>query len=177
MSRLLSFHRGRIGAQLLSGNNGCLFGLLHDPLMDLLRLGVTHAGSVIMRLFFRRASVGISPPAGCSQMDLNIRREFHIHGVHQLTHSPSITAMADTNPFEDENGNYLALINGEGQYSLWPEYVEVPTGWTTIHGPTGRQACLDYISEHWTDMRPRSLIESMERNAKERTSREPKTAG
>jgi MbtH protein len=70
-------------------------------------------------------------------------------------------------PFEDENGTYLALINDEGQYSLWPEYIEVPAGWITVHGPAGRQACLDYISEHWTDMRPRSLIESMERNAKE----------
>jgi MbtH protein len=82
--------------------------------------------------------------------------------------------MADTNPFEDENGTYLALINDEGQYSLWPEYIEVPAGWTAVHGPAGRQACLDYISEHWTDMRPRSLIESMERSAKERASREPK---
>jgi MbtH protein len=88
-----------------------------------------------------------------------------------------ITAMADTNPFEDENGTYLALINDEGQYSLWPEYIEVPAGWTTVHGPAGRQACLDYIGEHWTDMRPRSLIESMERNAKERASEEPKPAG
>ena len=53
--------------------------------------------------------------------------------------------MADTNPFEDENGSYLALINDEGQYSLWPEYIEVPAGWTTVQGPAGRQTCLDYI--------------------------------
>jgi MbtH protein len=26
------------------------------------------------------------------------------------------------NPFEDENGNYYALINEEGQYSLWPTF-------------------------------------------------------
>jgi len=32
----VSFHRGRIGAQLLSGDNGRLVGLLHDPLVDLL---------------------------------------------------------------------------------------------------------------------------------------------
>src|SRR6516162_8178339 len=30
------FHRCRIGAELLCGNNGRLFGLLHDPLVDLL---------------------------------------------------------------------------------------------------------------------------------------------
>ena len=101
-------------------------------------------------------------------MDFNYTSEFHILEACKLTHSPSITAMADTNQFEDESGSYLALINDEGQYSLWPEYIEVPTGWTTVHGPAGRQACLDYITEHWTDMRPRSLIESMEGNAKER---------
>jgi MbtH-like protein len=50
-------------------------------------------------------------------------------------------------------------------------------GWTTVHGPAGRQACLEYIGEQWADMRPRSLIESMERNAKERASEEPKPAG
>jgi MbtH protein len=65
------------------------------------------------------------------------------------------------NPFEDENGTYLALINDEGQYSLWPEYIDIPAGWTSVHGPASRQSCLDYINENWTDMRPRSLIESM----------------
>ena len=32
-----------------------------------------------------------------------------------------------TNPFEDENEQpYHVLINNEGQYSLWPSFVEVP---------------------------------------------------
>jgi MbtH protein len=67
-----------------------------------------------------------------------------------------------TNPFEDENGTYIVLINDEGQYSLWPSFIEIPTGWTTVHEPDTRQACLDYISQNWTDMRPISLIRSME---------------
>ena len=28
-----------------------------------------------------------------------------------------------TNPFEDENGTYIVLINDEGQYSLWPNSI------------------------------------------------------
>ena len=32
----VSFHGGGIGAQLFSGNDGRLLGLLHDPLVDLL---------------------------------------------------------------------------------------------------------------------------------------------
>ena len=67
-----------------------------------------------------------------------------------------------TNPFEDENGTYIVLINDEGQYSLWPSFIEIPAGWTSVHEPDTRQACLDYISQNWTDMRPRSLIRSME---------------
>ncbi|HTE39529.1 MAG TPA: MbtH family protein [Steroidobacteraceae bacterium] len=63
-----------------------------------------------------------------------------------------------TNPFEDENGTYVALINDEGQYSLWPTFVEVPTGWTVVFNENSRQNCLDYINTHWTDMRPASLV-------------------
>jgi MbtH protein len=66
-----------------------------------------------------------------------------------------------TNPFEDENGTYVVLINDEGQYSLWPEFIDVPAGWTTVHEPASRQTCLDYINQNWTDMRPRSLINMM----------------
>jgi hypothetical protein len=32
----IGFHRGGVGAQLISGNDARLDGLLHDPLMDLL---------------------------------------------------------------------------------------------------------------------------------------------
>jgi MbtH protein len=66
------------------------------------------------------------------------------------------------NPFDDPDGTYLALVNDEGQYSLWPAFVEVPAGWTIVHPQDTRQACLDYIEQHWTDMRPRSLIEAMD---------------
>lgn len=67
-----------------------------------------------------------------------------------------------TNPFENEQGSYRALVNHEGQYSLWPETIDVPDGWTSAFGPAARQACLDYINETWVDMRPKSLVEAMD---------------
>ncbi|AZM58657.1 MULTISPECIES: MbtH family protein [unclassified Streptomyces] len=67
-----------------------------------------------------------------------------------------------TNPFEDAEGVYLVLVNDENQHSLWPEFAEVPDGWRAVHGPTGRQDCLEYVETHWTDMRPRSLAEAMD---------------
>jgi MbtH protein len=66
-----------------------------------------------------------------------------------------------TNPFEDPNGVYHVLVNDEGQHSLWPTFVDVPKGWTIVHQSDTRAACLQYIEEHWTDMRPASLVRSM----------------
>lgn len=68
-----------------------------------------------------------------------------------------------TNPFEIENGQFLVLINDEGQHSLWPDFVEIPAGWTSTFGPAARQSCLDYVETHWTDMRPRSLADAMKK--------------
>ncbi|KPI05689.1 MbtH domain protein [Actinobacteria bacterium OK074] len=67
------------------------------------------------------------------------------------------------NPFDDENGSFLVLVNDENQHSLWPVFAEVPAGWKTAFGEDTRQACLEYIEENWTDMRPKSLIEEMEK--------------
>lgn len=68
-----------------------------------------------------------------------------------------------TNPFEDDNASYYVLVNDEGQHSLWPAFADVPAGWTVAHGQDSRQSCLDYINANWTDMRPKSLIDAMER--------------
>jgi MbtH protein len=65
------------------------------------------------------------------------------------------------NPFDNADGSFLVLVNSENQHSLWPAFAEVPAGWRPVHGPTGRQPCLDYVNEHWTDLRPQSLIDSM----------------
>jgi MbtH protein len=68
-----------------------------------------------------------------------------------------------TNPFDDPNGTFTVLINNEGQHSLWPTFADTPTGWTAVHGPATRQSCLDFVEENWTDMRPQSLINAMDR--------------
>lgn len=74
------------------------------------------------------------------------------------------------NPFDDEDGTFLVLINEEGQHSLWPHSINVPQGWTQV-GPTGsREECLAYVEQNWTDMRPLSLIRQMEEDAAARSS-------
>ncbi|MET9336604.1 MULTISPECIES: MbtH family protein [unclassified Nonomuraea] len=65
-----------------------------------------------------------------------------------------------TNPFEDRDGRFLVLVNDEEQHSLWPSFAEVPAGWRVVFGEETREACLEYVETHWTDLRPRSLVEA-----------------
>lgn len=67
-----------------------------------------------------------------------------------------------TNPLDDPDGVFLVLINAEGQYSLWPAESAVPAGWDVVRGPADRATCLDHVTRHWTDMRPRSLVAALE---------------
>lgn len=57
---------------------------------------------------------------------------------------------------------YLVVINQEEQYSIWPEYKELPRGWSAVGKKGLKKECLSYIKEVWTDMRPLSLREKME---------------
>jgi MbtH protein len=59
-------------------------------------------------------------------------------------------------PFEIEDASYLVLVNQLGQHSLWPEVIEVPTGWQMMFGPGQRKECLDYVAASWTDIMPKS---------------------
>ena len=70
-----------------------------------------------------------------------------------------------SNPFDDEDGTFHVLVNDEGQHSLWPAFVDVPAGWSTVLAGTDRQSCIDYVDEHWVDMRPRSLAQAMEQHS------------
>ncbi|MYU56095.1 MULTISPECIES: MbtH family protein [Streptomyces] len=67
-----------------------------------------------------------------------------------------------SNPFENPDAQHLVVVNDEGQHSLWPDFAEVPAGWTVALAAADRQACLDYVNEHWTDMRPKSLAAAMD---------------
>lgn len=66
----------------------------------------------------------------------------------------------------DEAGpDFVVVKNDEDQYSIWPADKELPAGWFVAGPRGGRDACLRHIAEVWTDMRPRSLRELMEKEA------------
>jgi MbtH protein len=66
-----------------------------------------------------------------------------------------------TNPFDDDNGLFVVLVNDENQHSLWPSFADVPAGWTVALTESSRADCLAYVEEHWKDMRPASLVRAM----------------
>jgi uncharacterized protein YbdZ (MbtH family) len=68
---------------------------------------------------------------------------------------------------------YRVVMNHEEQYSIWPEYKDIPLGWNDV-GKFGNKAeCLAYIKDVWTDMRPLSLRKKMEEMAKNPPSLPP----
>ena len=64
---------------------------------------------------------------------------------------------------EEDNTVYQVVVNHEEQYSIWPEYKEIPGGWRPANKIGKKQECLDYVKEVWTDMRPLSLRKHMEK--------------
>lgn len=71
---------------------------------------------------------------------------------------------------ENDDTTYLVVINHEEQYSIWPDYRDVPAGWTPV-GKSGKKAeCPAHIDEVWTDMRPLSLRKHMEAREREASS-------
>src|SRR5215467_12479817 len=67
---------------------------------------------------------------------------------------------------QEDTTIYNVVVNHEEQYSIWPDYKEIPKGWKHT-GKTGpKTECLTHIKEVWTDMRPLSLRKKMEELAK-----------
>ena len=56
---------------------------------------------------------------------------------------------------------YKVIVNGEEQYAIWPEFKEIPAGWTYANKTGAKADCLAYIKEVWVDMRPLSVRQQM----------------
>ncbi|WP_040774200.1 MbtH family protein [Nocardia pneumoniae] len=69
------------------------------------------------------------------------------------------------NPFDDDDAKFYVLINEEGEHSLWPVFAAVPGGWAVAYGAANRKSCLQYVENHWLDMRPKSLIDAVSNEA------------
>lgn len=62
-----------------------------------------------------------------------------------------------------QGAEFKVVVNGEEQYSIWAADRPCPAGWREEGFSGDRNECLEHIDQVWTDMRPRSLREAMER--------------
>ena len=58
--------------------------------------------------------------------------------------------MSMNEQYDQDNAIYKVVVNGDGQYSIWPAERELPNGWNEV-GVLGTKAeCLAYIQKIWT---------------------------
>ena len=78
---------------------------------------------------------------------------------------------------EQDDTVYRVVVNHEEQYSIWPDFKEIPLGWRDVGRKGPKDDCLAYIKEVWTDMRPLSLRRRMEADEAGRVAAPSKTEG
>jgi MbtH protein len=66
----------------------------------------------------------------------------------------------DTHDTEND-AVFVAVVNHEEQYSIWPAERVLPPGWLEAGKRGTKEECLSYIKDVWTDMRPLSLRKQM----------------
>ena len=72
----------------------------------------------------------------------------------------------------DDTGTYMAVVNDEGQYSIWPSNRELPMGWREAGKPGTQAEVLAWIKEVWTDQQPPSSRIRMERDGELRDGKD-----
>ena len=70
--------------------------------------------------------------------------------------------MTDT----DDTRAYKVVVNDEEQYSIGPAARDNAPGGRDAGKSGTRAACLEYIEQVWTDMRPLSLRRKMDEDAR-----------
>ncbi|HTU53301.1 MAG TPA: MbtH family protein [Acetobacteraceae bacterium] len=49
--------------------------------------------------------------------------------------------------FDDDESLYLALKNTGDFYSIWPSFIDIPSGWSAVAGPALRAEILAHIEQ------------------------------
>jgi len=58
---------------------------------------------------------------------------------------------------------YIVVVNKERQYSIWNSEKIIPIGWKPEGTQGNKEECLEYIKRVWQDIRPKSLLEYINR--------------
>ena len=70
--------------------------------------------------------------------------------------------MAFSNPFDDPQGAFYILRNGQGQFSLWPQQCALPAGWDIVCQPQSQASCQQWLEAHWRTLTPANFTQLQE---------------
>ncbi|TJX03159.1 MbtH family protein, partial [Neisseria gonorrhoeae] len=54
--------------------------------------------------------------------------------------------------FDRDDVTFTVVVNHEEQYSIWPTFKDIPSGWNAVGVTGSKKECLDHIERVWTDM-------------------------
>lgn len=63
------------------------------------------------------------------------------------------------NPFDNDDGMFHVLRNSKGQYSLWPVFAVVPSGWDIMLESVSKKEADEYVEKNWTTLHPRYFVD------------------
>ena len=76
-----------------------------------------------------------------------------------------------TSCFDRADEMFVVLVNHEEQYSIWPHWKSVPSGWRLVDDVKGdKKTVTEYVEKTWTDMRPASLRKWMQEQGQDNSS-------
>ena len=61
-----------------------------------------------------------------------------------------------SNPLDNRNAVYFVLVNDQGQHSLWPDIVPLPSDWSIAFGSANHESCLGFIERLWAERNERT---------------------
>jgi len=82
--------------------------------------------------------------------------QYHIYIDHILKQISNIKVELIRN-MKQMNIVFNVVINTEEQFSIWPNYKPLPSGWEKTGFEGSKENCLEEINNVWSDMRPASL--------------------
>ena len=62
--------------------------------------------------------------------------------------------MQFSNPFDNPQGQFYILRNGQQQFSLWPHSCALPEGWSVECPPQSLAACNAWLAANWSTLTP-----------------------
>ncbi|WP_371029922.1 MbtH family NRPS accessory protein [Pseudoclavibacter sp. JSM 162008] len=56
--------------------------------------------------------------------------------------------------WDDAGAQFQVLRNVHREYSLWPDFADIPKGWESVFGPAAKRDCRAYLAREHPEREP-----------------------